>query len=282
MIKVGKLYIHYTTVLFFVICWFTRRLELLFLSYLAAFSHELAHTVTAFLIGIEPSYIAFFPFGVNLRIKSRIIYSFSDEILLYMSGPLASAVIALFTQMFFSEFSYAEYFYWNNIGLFLFNLLPILPMDGGMVLKRILSDKIGSRSAEKILKFISATLIILLICLELIITAKSRFDFSLVFAIIFLTANIFTNTEKYSMNFVKELIYIKEKSKKECAKADIYLISENFDERKLAENFNLSKSYIVVKKDKRGKISEILTEESIIDRILSKNSYFKSKEKIGN
>lgn len=273
MIKIGKFfYVHWTTIMFFVICWFVRRLELLFLSYFAAFLHELAHTVTAVLIGIEPSYIAFFPFGVNLRIKSRIIYSISDEILLYMSGPLLSAVIALFTQMFFLRVSYARYFYWNNIGLFLFNLLPILPMDGGMVLKRILSDKIGSRSTKKILKFISVTLIVTLIYLEIIITIKSRFNFSLIFAVVFLTANIFTNTEKYSMNFVKELIYIKSKSKKAFAKADVYLISEDCDERKLAENFNLSKSYIVFKRNSKGKISEILTEENIIDRILGKNS----------
>ena len=82
MIKIGKCYIHYVTVLFFAICWFTGRLELLFLSYFAALLHEIAHTVTALLIGVEPSYIVFFPVGVNLRIKSGIIYSVSDEILL--------------------------------------------------------------------------------------------------------------------------------------------------------------------------------------------------------
>lgn len=274
MIKIGKFYIHYTTVMFFIICWFTRHLELLFLSYFTAFLHELAHTVTALLIGIEPSYIAFFPFGVNLRIKSRIIYSVSDEILLYMSGPLVNAVIALFTQMFLPRLFYAKYFYWNNIGLFLFNLLPILPMDGGVVLKRILSDKIGNRSAEKVLKFISVTLIVLLVYFEAILTVRSRFNFSLIFAVIFLTANIFTNTEKYSMNFIKELIYIKTKSKKEFVKAQVYLISDNCDERKLAENFNPSKSYVVVRKDQKGNINEILTEENIIDRILGKNSIF--------
>jgi hypothetical protein len=188
-----------------------------------------------------------------------------------MSGPLLNAVIALFSQMLFPKIFYARYFYWNNIGLFLFNLLPILPMDGGMVLKRILSDKLGSRISRGILKFISAALIIILICIEVIITIKSSFNFSLMFAAIFLTANIFTNTEKYSMDFVKELIYIKSKSKKEFAKADLYLMSENCDKRKLAENFKPTKSYIVLKKNKKGEISEILTEENIIDSIFNKN-----------
>ena len=104
MIKIGRIfYIHYTTVLFFVICWFIRRLELLILSYFTVFLHEMAHTVTAYIMDLEPSYIAFFPFGVNLRIKRKIIYSVSDEILLYMSGPLFNAVLALILQIFFEK-----------------------------------------------------------------------------------------------------------------------------------------------------------------------------------
>ena len=270
LIKICKgVYIHFTTVLFFVICWFTRHLELLLLSYFTAFIHECAHLLSAIIIGIEPSYIAFFPFGVNLRIKSRIIYSVSDEILLYMSGPLINAVLALFSQIFLSSWYYGKYFYWSNIGLFLFNLMPILPLDGAMVMKRILSDRIGSRCASKVLKYISAVMVLLLSYIEILLTIKNNFNFSLIFIITFLTANIFTNNEKYSMNFIKELIYVKTKSKKEFAKAEAYLVNDGFNEIKLAENFNPSKSYIILKKNKKGKICDIFTEEDIIENILS-------------
>lgn len=269
MIKIGKFfYIHYSTVLFFVICWFTRRLELLVLSYLSVFLHEMAHAFSAYLIGIEPSYIAFFPFGVNLRVKSRIVYSICDEIVLYMSGPLLSAIIALLTNIFYPDM---QYFYWCNIGLFVLNLLPILPMDGAMVLKRILSDKIGSRQASKVLKFLSLGLVIILMIIEVFFLIKKYFNYSLLFVIIFLTANIFTNNEKYSTNFVKELIYIKQKSKNKCVKVIPYLVDEDYSDRKLAQEFIASKSYIIFKKNKKGKISEVLCEEEIIDRILNKS-----------
>ena len=271
MIKIGKgLYVHYTTVLFFIICWFTRRLELLLVSYFTAFLHEIAHLLAAFFIGIEPKYIAFFPFGVNLRIKSRIIYSISDEIILYMSGPLFNAVLALFAQLFLLKYSYGTLFYWNNIGLFLFNLLPVLPLDGAVVIKRILSDRVGSNCAERALRSVSYILILILICIEVLLAIKSSFNFSIIFIVVFLTANIFTNTEKYSINFLKELIYIKKKSKKEFARVDVYLISEDCDKRKLAENFNAYKSYVIMKRNKKGKIIEIMTEEDIIDSILYK------------
>lgn len=238
----------------------------MFLCYFSAFLHEMAHTFTAFLIGIEPSYIAFFPFGVNLRVKSKIIYSISDEILLYMSGPLLSAVLALLSQTFFKN----SYFYYNNLGLFLFNILPILPLDGGMVLKRILSEKIGNRHAERALKFNSVILIIALILFEVWLVIRNRYNFSLIFVIVFLIANIFTNNEKYSINFVKELLYIREKQKKNCVKAEVFVVHNHYSERKIVQNFSPTKSYIVVKKDANGKIIEILTEEAIIDKVLSK------------
>ena len=270
LIKVGKgIYIHYTTILLFVTCWITRRLELLIISYFTVFLHEISHLFAAILIGIEPKYIAFFPFGVNLRIKSRIIYSVSDEIILYMSGPLLNAVLALLTQVIFTKNRFIKLFYWNNIGLFIFNLLPILPLDGAIVLKRILSDKIGSRRAEKILKLFSFILILFLVCFEIALFIKKEFNFSLFFIGLFLTANIFTNKEKYNMSFLKELIYIKKKSNKEFTKADIFIIDECCDKRKLAENFSAYKSYVIMKKNKKGKIYDIFTEEEVINSILN-------------
>lgn len=269
MIKIGKmLYIHYSTVLFFIICWFTRHFELLLLSYFTVLLHETAHFITATLIGIEPSYIVFFPFGVNLRVKSKIIYSISDEILLYMSGPLINAVLALIIQLIGVKSAVFTYFYWNNIGLFIFNLLPILPMDGGMVIKRILSDRIGNKRSGIILKTVSVIMIAVLIIFEIQFLLNKKVNFPMIFVLAFLIANIFTNTEKYSMDLVKELIYIKEKQNRDCVKAEVFLVNEKYSERKIAEQFNPSKSYLVLKKNRKGKITGILTEEEIIDRIL--------------
>ena len=273
MIKICKgVYIHYTTVMLFTVCWFTRRLELLAISYFTVFLHELAHLLSAFLIGIEPSYIAFFPFGVNLRIKSRIIYSLSDELILYMSGPLLNALLALFAQVFLCKCYYGQIFYWNNIGLFLLNMLPVMPLDGAVVLKRIISDKIGVSAAGKILRYSSIMLILLMISAETLFVVKESFNFTIIFVTIFLTANIFTNTEKYNINFVKELIYIRSKRKKDFTKAEVCLVNEDYDDRKIVEQFNASKSYIIFKKNERGNISSILSEEEIIDRILNRKN----------
>ena len=270
MIKIGKnIYIHFTTVIFLIICVITRQTKLLLISYFTAFLHESAHCISAILIGIEPEYIAFFPFGVNLRIKSSMIYSISDEIILYMSGPLLNAILALFSQIFLIKYNIGRIFFWNNMGIFLFNLLPILPLDGAMVLKRILADKVGEWHAKKILKAFSAFLIVVLIFIEIILYLKHSFNFAIMFITVFLTANIFTNTEKYSVNLLKELIYIKNKSKKNIRTVELLLVNEDCDNFKIAENFNSSKSYVVMKRNNKGKIYDILSEEEIINSILN-------------
>lgn len=270
MIKVSKgIYVHFTTVLLFVFCYINRKLEILSISYLLVFLHELAHILAALLIGLKPYRIVFFPFGVNLKLKNSIIGSLSDEIILYLSGPLLNAILAALSTFFYKK-HYFSLFYYNNLGLFLFNILPILPMDGGILLKKILSARVGYRKSEKILKFTSIILITFLIFVQGYFLIKNKFNFSILLAVVFLTGNIFTNKEKYNLEFTRELMYYKIKDKKEIKRVKGYQIKWNANYKELAKNFSRCDHYIIFKEDKNGKIEKILTEKHIIEEILNK------------
>lgn len=269
MIRIlGGIYVHFTTVLLFVFCYINRRLETVILSYGAVFLHEIAHLIAALIIGLKPSHIILFPFGTNLKLKNSIVYSLSEEILLYLSGPLLNIVLCLFCLPFLHKNNYIQFFYYNNLGLFIFNLLPILPMDGGIVLKKILTRKVGSRRAENILKAISVFLIVLLMTLEIYLLWKNNFNFTILFAVIFLTGNIFTNREKYHIDFTKELMFYKNKDKKKIKKVKGYMIKNDANLKELAKNFSCGSNYIIFKENKTGKIDKILTEREIIEEIL--------------
>lgn len=270
MIKLCKyLYIHFTTILLFVVCFLTRKLEILAVSYSAIFIHELAHLVAALLIGLRPSHIIFFPFGVNLKLKNTIVYSITDEIILYFAGPFLNILMALLAISYLKNGNILfRIFYLNNISLFVFNLLPILPMDGGIIAKKILSRRVGSRCAEKILKLVSGIFIMLLLLSEIYISMHHQFNFTVLFAMIFLTGNIFTNKEKYHIDFTKELMYYTNKDNHKIKKVKTYLIKNNINYRKLAENFDQGHYYIVFRENDIGKIEEILTEREIIEEIL--------------
>ena len=89
MIKIfSGIYIHFLTIALFAVCYITGKLETLFITYLIMFIHEIAHLLAAIGIGLKPARIIFFPFGVNLKLKNKLVYSLSDEIILYIAGPL--------------------------------------------------------------------------------------------------------------------------------------------------------------------------------------------------
>ncbi len=270
MIKLSKgIYIHFTTVLLFVFCYINRKLEVLSISYALVFLHELAHLLAAFCIGLKPARVVFFPFGVNLKLKNSIIGALSDEIILYMSGPLLNAFLAVLG-VFFIKNEYFNLFYYNNLGLFLFNILPILPMDGGILMKKILSARVGYRRSETILKCTSFILILFLISIQGYLLIKNKFNFSILLAVIFLTGNIFTNKEKYNLEFTRELMFYKMKDKKKIKRVKGYQIKYDVNYKDLAKDFSRCNHYIIFKEDKNGKINEILTERHIIEEILNK------------
>ena len=95
MIKLsGKIYIHWLTVVLFVSAYITRTLGMTALMYSVMLLHELAHTAAAKFLRLGIGRIIFYPFGLCLNLKTRILCSFTDEIILYISGPLVNAVIA--------------------------------------------------------------------------------------------------------------------------------------------------------------------------------------------
>ena len=238
-------------------------------SYLSIFLHEIAHLISAILIGLIPSKIIFFPFGVNLRLKNNIIGSLSDEIILYLSGPLFSAILALIC-LNIKNVDYARVFYYNNLGLFIFNILPILPMDGGIIANEMLTNRVGQRKSALILKILSASLVLILFLIQTYLIYKNNFNFTILLVSIFLIGNIFTNKEKYNLELNKQLMFYKKKNKKNIKKVKGYQIKFDTNYRELIKEFSHSNYYIIFKENKEGKISDILTEQEIIEEIIKK------------
>jgi len=270
MIKINRfLYIHFSAIFLFVLCYLNRNLEILAISYTSIFLHELAHMFAAYCIGLRSSHIVLYAFGVNLKLKTTLLYNFADELILYMSGPLINALIAIISMKFTETGNLWKYLYWNNLMLFLFNLLPIGPMDGGTILKKLLCRKIGYKEGNVIINIISVLIITGLIIIEVFLIKISKFNFSIVFICVFLIGNIFTNKEKYNNDFTKELLFYKNKNDKQIKPVRAFLVKENQNYRELAKKFAQSKHYVVLIENNAGKINEILTEKEIIERILN-------------
>lgn len=271
MIKITKhFYIHCLTVLLFAVGYITRQLEIFALCYLIMIIHELAHLAAALSIGLIPSKIVIYPFGVNLKLKNKMVYSLADEIILYAAGPLSNICMALACLPFINRFGWAGMFYSQNITLFILNMLPILPLDGGVIVKKVISNALGYRMAEKLMKVISFILILFFCLLGLYISIKSHFNYSICFLVLFLAGNIFTSGEKYNIDFIRELMFYQEKGKHH-KKVKTLLMREGEDWKKTAVEFSTGSYYVVFSINEQGEITDILTETQIMENITKKH-----------
>ena len=130
------------------------------------FLHELGHSFAAKLFNIETKDITLLPIGGVSRLET-LPEKPKEELIVTFAGPLVNIVLAFITGLFISfpatsealaqELSVgvnANNFFLNffivNIILAVFNLIPAFPMDGGRILRAILSFKFERHVATKI------------------------------------------------------------------------------------------------------------------------------------
>lgn len=261
MIKISSgVYIHFLTVVFFAVCFAVGRVEMFFMTYAIMTLHELAHLAAALVLGLKPSRIVFFPFGVNLRLKNNILCSAADEIILYGAGPLVNILLATGAKVFFSQSMWAYDFYRENIVLFVLNLLPILPLDGGIILKNIMARNLGYAKSTAVMRCISAAML-MGIGYGLFRAETLRGNFSFWFFAAFLCGNIFTAKEKYNPDILRELIYA-DKSNKRRARVIVMKKGENM--REILKEFTNSRHNILCIIGENGEIEKFMSEREVI------------------
>lgn len=264
MIKIGKIYIHFITIAMFVCFFLNGHITELLYAYLSMLLHETAHLVAAKFIGLGVSHIAMYPFGVNLKLKNKITANTSDEVLLYMSGPLINLIIALMAVALRNTVLQAWYLYYLNTGLFVINMLPIVPLDGGCVIKAILSGKIGTIRAGKIMKITAVIFTLPLMVCGVYALYCTGYNYSVLLLSVMLFGNIFTQREKYNTEYLRELMFYKDKKMR---KIRLLAMREGEDFRETAKKFVPNSYGVVCEIDCDGKIKRFLTETEIVNKI---------------
>ena len=133
------------------------------LLFLCVLAHEFGHIFTARAFGVQTPDVILLPIGGVARLE-RIPETPREEFLIAIAGPLVNIAIAfgliLFTSASLHGGSLATVESTNisivdrlaavNIFLALFNLIPAFPMDGGRVLRALLSARLGFVRATEI------------------------------------------------------------------------------------------------------------------------------------
>lgn len=130
--------------------------------------HEFGHALAARRYGIQTQRITLLPIG-GLAMLEKMPEKPSQELVVALAGPAVNVVIALLLAAYLavaglefptaqledpSQISLSKFFIPNllivNVLLFAFNLIPAFPMDGGRVLRAVLSMRYGRATATNI------------------------------------------------------------------------------------------------------------------------------------
>lgn len=132
--------------------------------------HELGHLFFSKIFGYKIISISLYPFGGIIKYESLINSNTYKDFLIYFGGIIFQLILFLVFLLFFemgflSLYTY-KLFLSYNFSIMIFNLIPIIPLDGYLILNYIFNVFLSFKKSYKLSFIISFVFIILFLILN--------------------------------------------------------------------------------------------------------------------
>jgi len=194
LFKFVKIDFSFFLILFIAIVIGEVKLYLCFVSFLVL--HELSHFFVAKKLGYMASKIHLNFFGASL--EGLDDFSISDEIKIVLAGPMLNVCVIIFCYLSFwfypESYEYLNEVLLANIGIFMFNFLPIYPLDLGRIILTLFSKKYKREDSLKKTKKVSICFIFMMF-VAFLVSFFFDFNFTLGFVCVNLACLLFKETK---------------------------------------------------------------------------------------
>ena len=154
----------------------TKQIEMYALVMVFALIHELGHLLCGIILGFQPQNLRILPMGfaVEFRIKTED-YQHKigksnlltiKKLIITIAGPLTNLIIIVVANL----LSWNQNIIYANMIIFLWNMIPVYPLDGGRMVKNIAKIAVGNPIASRITNQISNSFaVIVTVCASIAI-----------------------------------------------------------------------------------------------------------------
>lgn len=185
-----KLKLHPFMLIYIFVCLYFDWTNIIFFYVVSVLVHEYGHLLTAKMLGYTSAGVVFNVTGAYLN--SHEVFKDKDDIIISLAGPLVNLIIIIISLgvwwLFPSLYIFTSDWVVANLWVMIFNLIPIYPLDGGRVVKVLLSKRLGS---DKFMKYNSALCFVfgVLLLSLFFVSVFININFSLLFMGVFMTIN---------------------------------------------------------------------------------------------
>lgn len=196
---------------------------LLLINYtVALLIHEMAHYWETKKRGYRVNYIKLDMLGMKLNISENI--EKNDHFWIALAGPAINFCLCILCCALWwiapESYYYTSNFFNANLMLATFNMLPIEPLDGGVIVKCLLTN-LKRKKQERISKVCNITIILVFILL-FILSFKAEPNYIFVVFSIFFLMNLISKKKKDNVDLCYKMLF---KKNKPIEKVNLYKIS---------------------------------------------------------
>lgn len=171
----------------------------LFWCFIAIVIHETGHLVFMYCFNSPPKAIYIKLFGIRIIDSKRIFQISSHNLLIVFGGIIFNFMASAIGYLFF-YFTKSDVFLLlcaTNFCTALFNLLPVISLDGGQALYIILNNFFSEKITNAIINIITIILIFPTAILGFLVLFYSKYNFSLLLICIYLIVTLVLGKSKF-------------------------------------------------------------------------------------